>query len=87
MKCLVTSLNLVRRRKLLVQMASIARGYGLEFDPRHPVRGGNHDRYLVGNQSVEVPRHKEIVEYTARGILRTFEQLCMEAKRHADEDS
>jgi hypothetical protein len=25
--------------------------------------------------------HTEIVEYTARGILRTFEQLCAEASK------
>jgi hypothetical protein len=68
-------------------MASIARTYGVEFDASHPVRGGRHDRYMVGKQSVEVPRHKEVVEFTARGILRTFEQLCLEAKRNSDDDS
>jgi hypothetical protein len=77
----------MKRRRLLVQMASIARSYGVEFDGSHAVHGRNHDRYVVGKQSVEVPRHKEVVEYTARGILRTFEQLCMEAKRHADDDA
>jgi len=66
----------VKRRDLLKKMAGIASGYGIEFDKDHPVHGGNHDKYYVGGQSVEVPRHTDIVEYTARGILRTFEQLC-----------
>ena len=32
--------------------------------------GGNHDVYAKGNHKVAVPRHKEIKEYTARGILK-----------------
>ena len=57
-------------------MARIARSYGIDFDKDHPVHGGKHDKFIVGGKSVEVPRHKEIAEYTARGILRTFERLC-----------
>jgi hypothetical protein len=69
----------VNRRELLNQMARIARSYGVEFDKDHPVHGGRHDKFFVGGYSVEVPRHNEIVEYTARGILRTFRQICAEA--------
>jgi hypothetical protein len=69
----------VRRRELLNQMARIARSYGIECDKDHPVHGGRHDKFLIGGYSVEVPRHNEIVEYTARGILRTFRQICAEA--------
>jgi hypothetical protein len=61
-------------------MAKIAGNYGVEFDKDHPVHGGNHDKYLVGGHSVEVPRHNEIVEYTARGILRSFERICARAR-------
>jgi hypothetical protein len=43
------------------------------------VHGGRHDKFFVGGSSVDVPRHNEIVEYTARGILRTFRQICAEA--------
>ena len=45
------------------------------------MHGGRHDKFFVGGHSVEVPPHTEIVEYTARGILRTFEQLCAEASK------
>lgn len=69
----------MKRRELLSQMAGLARSYGIEFDKDHPVHGGRHDKYFVGAHAVEVPRHAEIVEYTARGILRTFEQLCAQA--------
>jgi hypothetical protein len=62
-------------------MARIAKSYGIEFDKDHPVHGGRHDKFSVAGHSVVVPRHTEIVEYTARGILRTFEQLCAEASK------
>jgi hypothetical protein len=59
-------------------MAKVALVYGVVFDKDHPVHGGNHDKYFVGGYSVEVPRHSEIAEYTARGTLTTFEQMCAE---------
>jgi hypothetical protein len=60
-------------------MARIAKSYGIAFDKDHPVHGGNHDKFFVGGRPVEVPRHNEIVGYTARGILRTFERMCADA--------
>lgn len=71
----------MKRRELLSEMAKTARSYGIGFDKDHPVHGGRHDKFFVGGHSVEVPRHTEIVEYTARGILRTFRQLCEQASR------
>lgn len=71
----------MKRRELLNQMTRIAKNYGIEFDKDHPVHGGRHDKFYIGGNSVEVPRHTEIVEYTARGILRTFELLCAEASK------
>jgi len=62
-------------------MARIATSYRIEFDKDHPVHGGRHDKFFVGSHSVEVPRHTEIVEYTASGILRTFERLCAKASK------
>ena len=61
----------------------IASAYGIDFDKDRPVHGANHDKYYLGGQPVEVPRHAEIAEYTARGILRTFEQICAQA--HTEE--
>jgi hypothetical protein len=65
-------------------MAGIASGYGLRFDRDHPVHGGSHDKYSIGRYCVVVPRHADIAEYTARGILRTFEEMCA---RSSTEDS
>ncbi|MGC4745417.1 type II toxin-antitoxin system HicA family toxin [Micromonospora sp. DT201] len=34
--------------------------------------GGSHTIYRYGPQNVVIPRHKEINEITARGILRSL---------------
>jgi len=62
-------------------MAKVARSYGVDFDKDNPVHGGRHDKLFVAGRPVEVPRHSEIVEFTARGILRTFERLCAAAAK------
>jgi hypothetical protein len=36
---------------------------------------GPHTVYAVGGQSISVPRHTEINEHTARGIIQTAEQV------------
>jgi hypothetical protein len=45
------------------------------------VHGGRHDKFFVGGRPVEVPRHSAIAEFTARGILRIFERLCVGAAK------
>jgi hypothetical protein len=30
-------------------MAKIARSYGVDFDKDHPVHGGRHDKFIVGD--------------------------------------
>ncbi len=41
---------------------------GFKFD-RH---GGNHDIYKRGNDEEKIPRHREINENLAKGILRKW---------------
>ncbi len=53
---------LLKRRDLIDSLTS--NGYELY---RH---GSNHDIYRKGKKQIAVPRHKEIVEDTARGILK-----------------
>ncbi|HRK06688.1 MAG TPA: type II toxin-antitoxin system HicA family toxin [Pseudobdellovibrionaceae bacterium] len=37
--------------------------------------GGKHDKWTNGVFSLAVPRHKEINEFTARGILKEAKRL------------
>jgi mRNA interferase HicA len=55
----------------------MARRNGVAFDlVRH---GADHDQFRMGRALLAIPRHREISELTARGILR-------EASRHCGEE-
>ena len=43
--------------------------------------GGNHEIWTNGEHSVAAPRHREIVEYTARAIIR---EAFMNSTRRQD---
>jgi mRNA interferase HicA len=58
----------VRQTELLRRLRRGARKANVDFlFVRH---GGAHDIYMYGNQQVPIPRHNEINEQLARGILR-----------------
>lgn len=55
---------MLKRRDLIKKLES--RGYRLDRDD------GNHSIYeKSGNRPVQVPRHREINEFTAKAILKT----------------
>jgi len=61
----------VKRRELLGKIRSEASGHGLTLDE---IRDrGAHTVYRVGGSQFSVPRHNEINELTAQGILRHLE--------------
>jgi len=43
-------------------------------------QGGNHEIWTNGEHTVPVPRHKEINEFTAKGILRKAEKNAVKQK-------
>jgi len=43
-------------------------------------QGGNHELWTNGEHNVPVPRHKEINEFTAKGILRKAQQNAVKRK-------
>lgn len=62
----------MKRRTLLAALSHVARSAGLSFQlVRH---GGKHDVYVCGDLIVVIPRHRDINERTARGILAEVEQ-------------
>ncbi|MCL2403841.1 MAG: type II toxin-antitoxin system HicA family toxin [Coriobacteriia bacterium] len=60
----------MKRRKLIKQIESM----GFEFE-RH---GGNHDIYMLREQSINIPRHRKLKEGTVRGILKMAERIIDE---------
>lgn len=62
----------MKRRTLHAALSHVARSAGLSFQlVRH---GEKHDVYVSGELSVVVPRHRDINERTAHGILAEVEQ-------------
>ena len=60
----------MKRTDLINRIGKAAADAGITFEKLR--EGGSHtiDRY--GSQNVVIPRHKEINELTARGILRSL---------------
>ncbi|MBI5464609.1 MAG: type II toxin-antitoxin system HicA family toxin [Ignavibacteriales bacterium] len=56
----------MKRKELLVQIAQSGWWFLRQ--------GGNHEMWTNGEHCVPVPRHKEISEFTARGILKKVKQ-------------
>jgi hypothetical protein len=65
------------KRKDLIKLINIkASGLGL---PRVKIKnGGSHDKLIILNVRVPIPRHKEISTGTARAIMESFEPLLGE---------
>jgi mRNA interferase HicA len=61
----------VKRRELIRKISRAARQAGVDFDLVR--EGGNHSVYQCGGQPVTIPRHNEINELTARGIMTDLE--------------
>jgi mRNA interferase HicA len=60
----------VKREKLMGLIVAAARTNCVTFEL---VRQGNHEVWRCGGKLFPVPRHREINEHTARGIMRSLE--------------
>lgn len=61
----------MKRRDLIRQLGAIAKSKGWALEIARD--SGPHTIYRIGARSLPVPRHNEIVESTARGIIRAAE--------------
>lgn len=62
----------MKRTALEQKLRRAARDAGL---PMRVEPGRRHDKLTIGDVVVTVPRHREINEYTAESILKSFERL------------
>jgi hypothetical protein len=66
------------KRKELIKLIN-NRAIELEL-PRVKIKGGGtHDKLIILNFKVPIPRHKEISTGTARAIMESFEPLLGES--------
>jgi mRNA interferase HicA len=61
----------VKRRDLVARLQSAAKAAGLEWT--FVRQGAAHEVWSINGKNVTIPRHTEINELTARGILKNFE--------------
>ena len=57
----------MKKRDLIRQLRVIAGRRGLDFALAR--EGRNHEIWIIGNTRLVIPRHREVNERTARGIL------------------
>jgi mRNA interferase HicA len=73
----------VKRRDLIRELRRLAGEFGVEFElVRH---GAEHDQFRVGQLLVPIPRHRDINEMTARGILRSVHREFHEDRAWKEE--
>lgn len=58
----------MKQRDLLNALRDMATTAGVDFV--FVRSGSDHDQYRIDGQLVPIPRHREIVERTARGIIK-----------------
>ncbi|GAA0443691.1 hypothetical protein Acor_27620 [Acrocarpospora corrugata] len=65
----------MKKRDLERRMRGLAKEYGVEVTVK---QGGNHEKWIAGSEAIPIPRHNEVRENTAKGILRDWEQILVE---------
>jgi hypothetical protein len=63
----------MKRRDLLGKIAKAARAAGVDFSQIRDT--GRHSIYRCGDVIFPVPRHNEINEFTAQGIVKDLESV------------
>ena len=62
----------MKRRDLLQRVAIAARYRGLSWELVR--QGSEHEVWALDGRRITIPRHREINERTARGIMQAFEE-------------
>ena len=62
----------MKRRDLLQMLASAARSRGLSWVLVR--QGSEHEVWALDGRRITIPRHREINELTARGIMKALEE-------------
>ena len=64
----------MKKRELLRRLRAIATSADLVLD--FVREGANHEIWRIGNERIVIPRHREVNERTADGILRRAREVA-----------
>ncbi len=67
----------MKKRQLVRRLQAIAASADLALDLVR--EGANHEIWRIGNERIVIPRHREVNEYTAEGILRRAREVAADA--------
>ncbi|MEV4470633.1 hypothetical protein [Nonomuraea sp. NPDC049504] len=73
---------MMRKRDLERRMRRLAREYGVSV---RSTEGGSHTKWHAGSEAMPVPRHSEVNERTAKGILENWEVILAEVAKEQEE--
>lgn len=62
----------MKKRELMKRLRAVAADAGLELE--FVRQGANHELWSLGGQRLTIPRHREINERTAHGIITTAQE-------------
>jgi hypothetical protein len=72
----------MKKRDLMLKLQEIAKANQLDF---YEIDGTNHEKWILGGARFMIPRHKEIDEFTARGIIKNANRIA-ESNSEAEEN-
>ncbi|MDE0196411.1 MAG: type II toxin-antitoxin system HicA family toxin [bacterium] len=68
----------MKKRERLKRLRAIAASADLTLDLVR--QGANHEIWRIGGERIVVPRHREVSELTAEGILRRAREVAADGK-------
>ena len=71
MRTRVASVSCLKRSELERRIARAAKAAGLKFELVRD--SGSHEAWSLDGQLISIPRHREVNEYTAEGIMKALE--------------
>jgi mRNA interferase HicA len=64
----------MKKRDLIKQLRAIAKAG--DTDLEFIREGANHEVWSIGDKRLVIPRHREINEHTAKGIIKRAEEVA-----------
>jgi mRNA interferase HicA len=63
----------MKKRDLIKRLRAIAKAANTDLELVR--EGANHEVWTIGDERLVIPRHREINEYTAEGIIKKAEEV------------
>ena len=68
----------MKKRELLRRLRAIAASADLALNMVR--QGANHEIWRIGSERIVIPRHREVNEFTAEGILRKAREVATDGQ-------